>query len=176
MSLGNMPAPQEEVAVDDAPVGPSVINARTSIDGALVTDTNLRVEGQLTGTLQCGGILFVTEGANVDATVDAGGIIVEGTLKGTIICHGRLEIRPTGVVSGEVDTGRLVILEGAIYEGRLRMEAAVPAAPKLAGEPAEPAPPPSAAPVNPYSYFRSAAQQQPSQTDAPTEPVDDELP
>jgi cytoskeletal protein CcmA (bactofilin family) len=101
----------------------SLIDRHTTVDGALSTERDLRVDGQVLGTLQCGGVLFVAEGAEVDATVDAGAIVVSGTLSGTIVCRGRLEIRPTGAVHGTVQTGTLVIQEGALYEGQLKMEA-----------------------------------------------------
>ena len=101
----------------------SLIDRHTTVDGTLATERDLRVDGQVLGSLQCGGVLFVAQGAEVDATVEAGTIVVSGMLSGTIICHGRLEIRPAGAVHGTVKTGTLVILEGAVYEGQLSMDA-----------------------------------------------------
>lgn len=102
----------------------STVNAQTSVQGTIKSTTDLRIEGSVNGVIECGGVLFVAHGAEIDATVEAGGIIVEGSLSGTILCHGRFEIRSSGSVSAEVDTERLVIHEGAMYEGRLRMDAA----------------------------------------------------
>lgn len=100
----------------------SYIDPNTSLEGILQTDHDLRVEGAVSGTIACDGVLTVAEGANVDAEIDASSIVVAGQMSGTIRCRGRLEIRSTGVVSGDVSTGALVILEGASYEGRIAME------------------------------------------------------
>jgi cytoskeletal protein CcmA (bactofilin family) len=101
----------------------SFIDPNTSLEGVLNTDQDLRVEGSITGTIICDGVLTVAEGATVDAEIDASSIVVAGHMSGTIRCRGRLEIRSTGNVSGDVSTGALVILEGASYEGRIEMEA-----------------------------------------------------
>ena len=144
MSIRNAPALTGQFDSDLAAVEGdddeafSLIDRHTTVDGTLSTARDLRVDGQVLGTLQCGGVLFIAGGAEVDATVDAAAIVVSGTLSGTIVCHGRLEIRPTGAVHGAVQTGTLVILEGALYEGQLRMEAPPapePVAPRASDEP-----------------------------------------
>jgi cytoskeletal protein CcmA (bactofilin family) len=136
----------------------SLIDRHTTVDGTLSTERDLRVDGQVLGTLQCGGVLFVAEGAEVDATVEAGAIVVSGTLSGTIVCRGRLEIRPTGAVHGTVQTGTLVIQEGALYEGQLKMEAPPqpePAAPVEHNAPVDDVTPPIAdEQPNAYSFLR----------------------
>ena len=100
----------------------SYIDPDSTIEGILRTDRDLRVEGSVKGTIQCDGVLFVAEGALVDAEIDAHKIIVAGEMSGTVRCRGRLEIRSTGIVRGDVRTGALVILEGARYEGQIAME------------------------------------------------------
>jgi cytoskeletal protein CcmA (bactofilin family) len=101
----------------------SLIDRFSTVDGSLSTSQDLRIEGRVIGTLHCEGVLFVAQGAEVQADVVADGIVVEGSVSGSIECHGRLEIRASGVVRSEVQTKRLVVHEGAIYEGRLEMNA-----------------------------------------------------
>lgn len=104
----------------------SLIDAHSTLDGTLVTQRDLLVEGHVTGTVRCEGTLYIAEGASVDAHIDAANIVVSGSMSGTIRCHGLLEIRDSGVVRGEVDTARLTILEGAVYEGHIRMQPGEP--------------------------------------------------
>jgi cytoskeletal protein CcmA (bactofilin family) len=99
----------------------SVIDRSSAFDGVLRTSRNLRIEGQAKGELYCDGTLYVDEGAQVDARVVSANIAVSGTLTGEITCHGKLQILPTGRVSGRVATASLIIQEGAVYEGELRM-------------------------------------------------------
>jgi cytoskeletal protein CcmA (bactofilin family) len=134
----------------------SVIDRHSNFDGTFRSTRDLRIEGEVKGTIQCDGTLFVAQGANVSAKVEAENITVAGDLNGDIRCLGRLQIMPSGRVRGKVSTITLVINEGAYYEGQLEM---APPEERLAGgtprsiAPKTPAPPVSlpaaAAPPNP---------------------------
>jgi cytoskeletal protein CcmA (bactofilin family) len=99
----------------------SIIARGDVVDGVLRTARPLRIAGQAKGQLYCDGTLVIEEGAQVDARVVAGQLTVAGTLTGDITCHGKLQILPTGRVAGHTVTATLVIQEGAVYEGDLRM-------------------------------------------------------
>lgn len=101
----------------------SLIDRHSAIEGTFTSERDLRIEGQMRGTLHCQGLLYVAEGADVDATVEASNITVAGQLHGEVSCRGKLQIMPTGRVYATVTTESLVINEGAIFEGELRMEA-----------------------------------------------------
>ena len=105
-----------------APEAFSLVDRYSTVEGTFTTKRDLRIEGEMRGTLRCQGLLFVAEGAEVDATVEAANIAVAGQLRGNVTCHGKLQIMPTGRVVASVVTETLVINEGAIYEGELRME------------------------------------------------------
>jgi cytoskeletal protein CcmA (bactofilin family) len=118
--------PSASVETDkSADRGTSVIDRHSEIDGTYNTSRDLRIEGLLTGSVNCDGVLFIADGAIVDATVDAASVIVSGQLSGNIRCRGRLEITATGSVGGEVETAALVIVEGARYEGQIKMSGAM---------------------------------------------------
>lgn len=99
----------------------SVIDRHSSFEGTFRSQRDIRVEGEVKGTIACGGTLIVTEGSTVSAVVDAEHINVAGDLSGEIRCRGRLQILPSGRVRAKVCTSALVIQEGAVYEGQLEM-------------------------------------------------------
>jgi cytoskeletal protein CcmA (bactofilin family) len=99
----------------------SLIDRHSAVDGVFRSQRDLRVEGDLKGTVSCDGTLFVAEGATVAAQVDAEHITVAGDLSGEIRCRGRFQILPSGRVRATVSTASLVIQEGAVYEGQLEM-------------------------------------------------------
>lgn len=112
-------APQEEAGTDTF----SVIDRNSIFDGTFQTTRDLRVEGEVKGTIECKGTLFVATGATVGAKVEADNVTVAGDLNGEVRCRGRLQIMPSGKVRGKVVTQTLVINEGALYEGQLEMTA-----------------------------------------------------
>ncbi|HLI52532.1 MAG TPA: polymer-forming cytoskeletal protein [Thermomicrobiaceae bacterium] len=100
----------------------SLIDRHTGIEGTVTSERDLRIEGKLRGELRCQGLVQIAEGADVDATIQADRVTVAGNLKGKLTCNGRFQILPTGRVQGTLVTRSLVINEGAIFEGELRME------------------------------------------------------
>lgn len=119
MDQGNfrgMPPQQQQ-----QPESTSVIDQYSNFDGTYNSARDLRVEGQVTGTIVCKGTLHVAQGATVKASVEAEAISVAGELEGEINCRGRMELLQTGRVKGEISTQSLVIHEGAVYDGDLEM-------------------------------------------------------
>jgi cytoskeletal protein CcmA (bactofilin family) len=99
----------------------SVIDRFSRFDGDFIAERDLRVEGNVKGSIECHGTLFIAEGAVVAAKVTAENITVAGELSGETRCRGKLHLLPTGRVQGRVNTAALVITEGAVYEGELAM-------------------------------------------------------
>ena len=74
----------------------SVIDQYSVFDGTFVAERDLRIEGQVKGTINCHGTLFVARGASVSAKVEAENIAVAGDLDGEIRCRGKLQLLPSG--------------------------------------------------------------------------------
>jgi cytoskeletal protein CcmA (bactofilin family) len=99
----------------------SVIDRHSVFDGTFQANRDLRIDGEVKGTIECQGTLFVAQGANVNAKIEAENVTVAGDLHGEVNCRGRLQIMPSGRLRGKVNTQTLVINEGAYYEGQLDM-------------------------------------------------------
>jgi cytoskeletal protein CcmA (bactofilin family) len=108
-------------APDDAGEGFSVIDRHSTFDGNFVSKRDLRIEGEVKGTIECSGTLFIAQGATVNAAVEAENISVAGDFTGEVNCRGRLQVMPSGRLRGKVATKSLVINEGAFYEGNMEM-------------------------------------------------------
>lgn len=154
MSYSGVGSTGNDAAAEVEDRGTSVVDRNSEIEGTYNTSRDLRIEGVLTGSVNCDGVLFVADGADVDANVEAASIIVSGSLRGHIRCRGRLEITATGSVGGEVEAAALVIVEGARYEGQITMTADMPAA-EL--DPATPAVETDTGPPDTYSLLRRYA-------------------
>jgi cytoskeletal protein CcmA (bactofilin family) len=102
----------------------SLIDRFSSIEGTFTTSRDVRIEGVVRGKVQCQGLLYIAEGADIDAEVEAASITVAGKLSGNVNCGGKLQINETGRVSATVTTETLAIEEGAVFEGDLTMRTA----------------------------------------------------
>ena len=82
----------------------------------------LRVDGHLTGTVTSdGGTLIVGTNGQVDANVSVGVATVNGVVNGDVIASEKVQLGRTARVVGNIATPRLVIEEGAVFEGGCSM-------------------------------------------------------
>ncbi|MCK5222200.1 MAG: polymer-forming cytoskeletal protein, partial [Candidatus Aminicenantes bacterium] len=69
-----------------------------------------------------GNTLIVGEGGIVEADVDVANISVNGVVKGTLKASERVEIYSLGRVTGEIITPKLIVEDGAFFQGSCQME------------------------------------------------------
>jgi cytoskeletal protein CcmA (bactofilin family) len=100
----------------------SVVDQNSDFNGRYQTSNNLRVEGRAQGEIRCSGTLLVAEQGKVAATVVAQNVTIAGDFTGDIQCEGRFVLLPTARANGRVRTGSLMIQEGAVFTGEIRME------------------------------------------------------
>lgn len=82
----------------------------------------LRVDGNLTGTVTSdGGTLIVGTNGQVDANVSVGVATINGIVNGDVIATEKIQLGRTSRVMGNIATPRLVIEEGAVFEGGCSM-------------------------------------------------------
>ena len=92
----------------------------------LTGDTNfqmmLRVDGHLIGTVTSdGGTLIVGTNGQVDANVSVGVATINGVVNGDVVATEKIQLGRTARVMGNVATPRLIIEEGALFEGGCSM-------------------------------------------------------
>ena len=116
----SMPAVPEIPSVDSQV---SVVARETTWKGDLDSDNSIHVYGRVEGTLRARDDVWVAQGADIDATIDARRVIVAGTVGGTVRATERFEALPQGRVSADVFAPTYVVHEGAVINGALRMGA-----------------------------------------------------
>jgi cytoskeletal protein CcmA (bactofilin family) len=112
------PALPEIPAVD---AQTTVIAQDATWKGEITTDGTIHVYGRFEGSIKARQDVFIAADSQVDATINAGTVLVAGNLKGTIRGESRFEVLPTGRVNGDVLSPTLVVHEGAVIAGQIRM-------------------------------------------------------
>lgn len=94
----------------------------TSLTGDTSFQIMLRVDGHLTGTVTSdGGTLIVGNNGQLDANVSVGVAQINGTINGDVAATERIQLGRTARVVGNIATPKLVIEDGAIFEGGCTM-------------------------------------------------------
>ncbi len=109
-------------------VGPSV-----KIQGDLVSEGNIRIEGSVTGKVHTTQSVHVGEAAVISADMQAGNAIVAGQIAGNIKVTGNLILQSTARINGDISCGVLRVEDGALFSGKCNMKGATIDKSKLAG-------------------------------------------
>jgi len=123
------PAQHASSAVREAGVGirkPSEMRAyldsRTKINGKLNFEGPVQIDGHVEGEIVAPEHLVIGEGAQVTAKIKAGSVVVAGAVNGEIIATDRIEIRASARMSGNLAAPRVMMHEGALFEGHCTMK------------------------------------------------------
>jgi len=108
----------------------SVIGNNTVITGNIRTEGSIRVDGKIVGNVVTQADAAVGINGVVEGSVDARNITVAGKVMGTLTAAQKLVLEAKSVMKGDIRTARLVVDEGAVFDGRSAMTAGSgPAAP-----------------------------------------------
>lgn len=98
------------------------VGSGTMLTGETSFQAMLRVDGHLTGRVTSeAGTLIIGSSGRVDANILVGTAMINGTVNGDIVATEKIELGRTARVIGNVQTPRLMIEDGAVFEGSCSM-------------------------------------------------------
>ncbi len=96
--------------------------AKTSqIEGEIKGAGEVRVEGAVKGKIDCSATVIVDPSGQVDGELKAETVVIAGKVKGNVFGSQKIELTPTAVVEGDITSPRILIREGATFEGQVFM-------------------------------------------------------
>jgi len=99
----------------------SFIGSSIRVQGELLGDEDVLVEGRLEGRVEVSKAFRVGLRGVVLAEVAAGTVTIAGRVVGNVSAAERVELLPTGSLEGNIHAPRIVIREGARFTGRIDM-------------------------------------------------------
>lgn len=108
----------------------TVIGPETRVGGALTGKDDLVIEGAVDGPIAGEAAVTLAAGARVGGEVRGRDVIVGGVLNQKVHASGTVRLLATAQVFADITTPRIVIDEGAVFEGQVRMIRAGAAAPR----------------------------------------------
>ncbi len=103
----------------------------TEFHGELRFRDTFRVDGRLTGKVVSEHTLIVGESGKVDAEIDCGVVSIRGTVTGKVQGRQRIELLAGSKVQATLVSPKLVIEEGAFFQGQCDMGGMAKAAPAV---------------------------------------------
>lgn len=99
----------------------TVLAREDELSGKLVLKGPGQVLGTFSGQIQCDSDLLVGPEANVEADIRGSRITISGVVRGNVIASNRLKITSSGRLEGDATVGALVVQEGGVHYGVIRV-------------------------------------------------------
>lgn len=95
----------------------TVIAADVQVEGNLWSKGTMAIHGRVNGDIHHEGRLVVAKGARCTGHISAVEMEIAGVVMGNATVTDRLEIQAGGRLHGDVVCGRLVVQDGAVFDG-----------------------------------------------------------
>ena len=123
---------------DDQSIGRSgdlntIIGKGSTMEGTLRVENSLRVDGRIKGNVTTSDSLVIGKEGEIDGEIIAKNAIIGGKARGKINASGKVVLEAKAFFQGEMKTARLVIDDGAVFDGQCNMQqdGKMPFEPKL---------------------------------------------
>jgi cytoskeletal protein CcmA (bactofilin family) len=127
----SQPAPATATATAQPPAASAevaMIGKGISINGDVMAETNLKIEGRVEGrSIQCTQDVEIANAGQVKASIMAKVVKVSGTVSGDIGGSEKVFISASGRVQGNIVSPRVQLEDGALFRGSIDMNPAEPA-------------------------------------------------
>ncbi len=100
----------------------TLIGEGSIFEGRIKSAASIRIEGQITGDVECEGDVTIGEQGTVKSNISARDVILAGTVNGNIYAKDKLTITATGRLNGNATAASLIIEDGGIFSGTSKME------------------------------------------------------
>lgn len=103
------------------PTSHNVIAYGTKIEGSISTDTDIRIDGFMKGTLSSNGKVIIGEQGLIEGEVTCKNLDVIGGIKGSFNIAETTSLKSTAVVEGDITTKTISIEPNAVFNGTCKM-------------------------------------------------------
>jgi cytoskeletal protein CcmA (bactofilin family) len=114
MAMSKTPVQQESVS-------PNQINAGTEIVGNIRCNGNIRIDGNITGNIDCSGKVVIGKSSIIKGDVTGTNVDILGSVEGQVVASEKTSIRTGGKLLGNLQTGSLAIEAGCEFNGNCNM-------------------------------------------------------
>jgi cytoskeletal protein CcmA (bactofilin family) len=101
----------------------SLLGAGTVFEGKIKTEGSIRIDGKLIGDVVAKANAAVGPGGSIDGNLIARNVSLAGKITGTVTATEKLVLESKSAMKGDIRASRLVVDEGAQFDGHCVMAA-----------------------------------------------------
>ena len=101
----------------------TIIGEGMKIENAILTGTNaIRIDGWFIGKIDIESNLILGESGKIEGDINVKNALIAGSIQGNITSSESVHLSSTARLTGNIGTNALIIDEGAIFNGKCKME------------------------------------------------------
>jgi len=97
------------------------LSSSTVIEGDIKLDNDIRIAGNVTGSIDTKGALIVEQTGKIKGEIKASAATIAGKIHGNIECDGLMILESRSSFVGDIKTRQIVINESAEFQGTCAM-------------------------------------------------------
>ncbi len=109
----------------------NLIAAGTVFEGKMKTPGSIRVDGRVIGDITATQNISIGTSGDVEGNLTAASVTIGGKLKGSVVVQDKLVFESKAVVRGDIKASKLVVDEGAQFDGKCAMSGEAKPMPNL---------------------------------------------
>jgi len=98
------------------------IGQGTKIEGEIITDGTIRIEGEIDGYIESKARVIIGDTGVVTGDIVCECIDISGRVTGKVICKDILFLKASAIVDGEIITNKLIMESGATFNGNCKTQ------------------------------------------------------
>jgi cytoskeletal protein CcmA (bactofilin family) len=115
------------VGKDDSTKDLNLIGHGTTFEGKVRSQGAIRVDGRVVGEITAYENVSIGTSGEVEGNINAKNITIGGKVRGSLAAQEKMVFLGQAVVQGDIRASKLVIDEGAVFDGKCSMTAATAA-------------------------------------------------
>ena len=100
----------------------TIVGKGSKINGDMRVQNSLRIDGNVIGNIDTTDTIVVGKEGIVEGKVKAKHVLLAGVVKGNVMASGKVFLESTASVFGDVKASKLVVDEGAVFDGKCIMK------------------------------------------------------
>ncbi len=105
--------------VSELQTSQSIITQDCIVSGNITTKGSIKIEGSLEGNINEAKEVFISKTGMINGDISCSNCIIYGIVKGNITAKDIIEIMSSASVEGDLTTSRIMIEEGAKFNGKI---------------------------------------------------------
>ena len=105
----------------DSEVVETIIGADTKFKGSVKTDKPVRIDGYYEGDIDSTSTVIISQIGTFKGTVKCNTMLLDGHAEGNATCTELCKFAPIGVFTGDLATKNIVLVEGSLLDGSIKM-------------------------------------------------------